>query len=416
MNVPKLRFKEFSGVWKENNIKGISTKITDGTHDTPKPAESGIPYLTAIHIKDGYLDFPNCYYLPEEEHNKIYKRCNPEFGDLLLVNIGAGTGTVSMVKVNFEFSLKNVALIKPNRDIIKPEFLYQIQHMNCKKLNHKLTSGGAQPFLSLKEIAKIKLNLPLKQEQEKIASFLTSVDTKIEQLTKKEELLQQYKKGVMQKIFNYENRKAKDNCSSLVDSEPKAMCESTAGGIRFKADDGSEFCDWEEKKVKDIFDITRGNVLSMTLVTEKKDNYNIYPVYSSQTKNKGLSGYFDKFLFENCITWTTDGAGAGDVNYRDGKFYCTNVCGVLKSNQGYANQFIAELLNTISRKYVSYVGNPKLMNNVMAEIKIFIPKEIQEQTKISNFLSSIDTKIEQVQKQLDFTKEFKKALLQQMFV
>ena len=129
-----------------------------------------------------------------------------------------------------------------------------------------------------------------------------------------------------------------------------------------------------------------------------------------------MSGYYDKFLFEDCITWTTDGAGAGDVNFRKGKFYCTNVCGVLKSDKGYANVFIAEILNTISRKYVSYVGNPKLMNNVMSEILISIPKSIKEQQKIANFLSSIDAKIESASQQINQTQSFKKGLLQQLFV
>ena len=57
---------------------------------------------------------------------------------------------------------------------------------------------------------------------------------------------------------------------------------------------------------------------------------------------------FKEYLYENCITWTTDGANAGDVNFRNGKFYCTNVCGVLRSEYGYSNKFIAELLNTVS--------------------------------------------------------------------
>lgn len=186
--------------------------------------------------------------------------------------------------------------------------------------------------------------------------------------------------------------------------------------LRFKDDNGNEFPDWEDKKVKDIFVVTRGNVLSMTLVSENQNNNNYYPVYSSQTKKNGLSGYYNTFLFEDCITWTTDGAGAGDVNFRKGKFYCTNVCGVLKSDKGYANVFVAEILNSISRKYVSYVGNPKLMNNVMAEISISIPTSIEEQTKIATFLSTIDEKINQCHAQITNTEVWKRGLLQGMFI
>jgi len=69
----------------------------------------------------------------------------------------------------------------------------------------------------------------------------------------------------------------------------------------------------------------------------KTEDYK-YPVYSSQTKNNGLTGFYSEYLFENCITWTTDGANAGDTNLRIGKFYCTNVCGILKSDKGYVNR------------------------------------------------------------------------------
>src|SRR5690606_506151 len=130
-----------------------------------------------------------------EEHDKIYQRCNPEIGDLLLVNIGAGTATCAINSVDYPFSLKNVALIKPNRKLLNSLFLEQIQRKNSKKQFHQLTSGGAQPFLSLKEIGRFKLFLPSLSEQEKIAQFLVSIDKKLEALKKKKELLEQYKKG-----------------------------------------------------------------------------------------------------------------------------------------------------------------------------------------------------------------------------
>lgn len=166
---------------------------------------------------------------------------------------------------------------------------------------------------------------------------------------------------------------------------------------------------------KGVFKITRGNVLSMSLLEDTSSLNNLYPVYSSQTKNNGLAGYYHSFLFENAITWTTDGANAGDVNYRTGKFYCTNVCGVLLNDEGQANACIAEILNTVSKKYVSYVGNPKLMNNVMGEISVSFPS-IEEQTKIANFLSSIDSKIDVETQLLQKLEAQKKFLLQNMFV
>ena len=104
-------------------------------------------------------------------------------------------------------------------------------------------------------------------------------------------------------------------------------------------------------------------------------------------------GYYNDYLYSDAITWTTDGANAGTVNYREGKFYCTNVCGVLISEEGYANKMVSEALNKVAWKHVSKVGNPKLMNNVMSEIVISIPKNMKEQKEISNFFSNLDNLI-----------------------
>ncbi len=172
--------------------------------------------------------------------------------------------------------------------------------------------------------------------------------------------------------------------------------------------------EWETKEVGEIFDVTRGYVLAMSLVQEKQSNENPYPVYSSQTKNNGLAGFYKEYLYEDAITWTTDGANAGDVNYRDGKFYCTNVCGVLLNKDGFANKCISELINSVSKKYVSYVGSPKLMNGVMSQIKIPVPK-IKEQKKIASCLSSLDGVIAAHSQKLDLLKDHKKGLMQNLF-
>ena len=127
-----------------------------------------------------------------------------------------------------------------------------------------------------------------------------------------------------------------------------------------------------------------------------------YPVYSSQTKDNGLMGYYKDYLYEDAITWTTDGANAGTVNYRAGKFYCTNVCGVLLSNEVTANQMIAEALNNVAKGYVSYVGNPKLMNNVMADIEIMIPTHAEEREKLSVFFRNLDNLITLHQREFAF--------------
>ena len=172
---------------------------------------------------------------------------------------------------------------------------------------------------------------------------------------------------------------------------------------------------WYISKIKDIYQITRGQILAVSLVKEIKDDIYIYPVYSSQTKNGGLVGYYKDYLYENAITWTTDGANAGDVNYRDGKFYCTNVCGVLLNQKGFSNKCMAEIINSVTRNYVSYVGNPKLMNGVMGDIIISVPPTIEEQQKIADCLSSLDELIEATTQKVEALKKHKKGLMQRLF-
>lgn len=172
---------------------------------------------------------------------------------------------------------------------------------------------------------------------------------------------------------------------------------------------------WEQRKVSELFKVTRGYVLAATMTAAAKTDEAPYPVYSSQTKDNGLMGYYKDYLYEDAITWTTDGANAGTVNYRAGKFYCTNVCGVLLSKEVEANQMIAEAINKVSKGYVSYVGNPKLMNNVMADIEIQIPTQAEEREQLSQLFVNLDHFIILHQRKLEKLQKIKKSMLEKMF-
>jgi len=145
---------------------------------------------------------------------------------------------------------------------------------------------------------------------------------------------------------------------------------------------------WLKQSVKDICDLGRGRVIS---TQEIELHTGIYPVFSSQSQDKGEMGKIDTYDFEGeYITWTTDGAYAGTVFYRTGKFNCTNVCGTLKAkNRQLSMKFLAYKLSSLTKNYVSYVGNPKLMNNVMANIELSLPESQAEQTQIATILSTI---------------------------
>lgn len=262
-----------------------------------------------------------------------------------------------------------------------PKFLYYLaSRIKWKKYNE----ASGVPSLSKSTIENLQIPLPPLAEQEKIAEILSTWDTQIqnyESLIKEKQTL---KKGLCQTLLTAKTRL-------------KGFSE-----------------DWEVVNVGKIFKITRGNVLSMDMLSTLQDDNNIYPVFSSKTKDGGLLGFYTEYLFEDCITWTTDGANAGEVNFRKGKFYCTNVCGVLISENGYCNQCVAEILNTKTKQYVSYVGNPKLMNNVMKEIKIRIPTNTLEQEKISEILSEVDREIMLLEQKLESLKSQKKGLMQNL--
>lgn len=144
-------------------------------------------------------------------------------------------------------------------------------------------------------------------------------------------------------------------------------------GDRYRVNVDYANAKWPMVKIKDLCEMGRGRVISKRDIEE---NPGEYPVYSSQTTDNGCFGYLGSYDFDGeYVTWTTDGANAGTVFYRDGKFNCTNVCGTLKKKADIEidMKFLAKVLDKVAWKYVIQVGNPKLMNNVMGDIEIPLP-------------------------------------------
>ena len=172
--------------------------------------------------------------------------------------------------------------------------------------------------------------------------------------------------------------------------------------------------DWKLAKVKNLFVIGRGRVIAKT---ELLDNETGYPVFSSQTKDNGILGYISTYDFEKSqLTWTTDGANAGTVFLRTGKYNCTNVCGTLlpKSDNNnikymkYALEYIA-----VFHKRADTNGY-KIMNNEMAEIRITLPP-ISEQNRIADYLdekcSLVDEVIRKQEKIIEKLKEYRLSVI-----
>ena len=138
-------------------------------------------------------------------------------------------------------------------------------------------------------------------------------------------------------------------------------------------------------RIDTLCELGRGRVIS------KRDigaNPGPYPVYSSQTTDNGVFGYLGSYDFDGeYVTWTTDGANAGTVFYRIGKFNCTNVCGTLKSKECAVHQtnmkYLAQVLGQLTKPYVVQVGNPKLMNKEVARIPIPLPPIVTQQALVA---------------------------------
>ncbi|KLE00227.1 restriction endonuclease subunit S [Aliarcobacter butzleri] len=379
-NVPKLRFKEFNEEWEEKTFKEL-TKINQGlqipiSDRYLEQVENSFFYITNEFLKDGSK---NKYFIKNPPESVL---CKEE--DILMTRTGNTGQVVTNITGAFH---NNFFKIKYSKDLNKNFLVEFLRLESTQNMILRYAGTSTIPDLNHGDFYRLKINLPSKQEQEKIALFFTSIDTKIEQLSKKEELLQQYKKGVMQKIFNQE--------------------------IRFKADDGSEFCEWEEKKLGQIGKFHAGGDLTKLNYSKEKSNEYVYPIYANGS-GEGLYGYATTFQYKsNCVTVSGRGT-LGHANLRKENFNAIVRLIVIEPKSNICGNFLKEAINRINFSIES-TGVPQLTIPQISLYKVFLPC-LEEQNKIAIFLSSIDTKIEQTQKQLELSKEFKKGLLQQMFI
>ena len=173
---------------------------------------------------------------------------------------------------------------------------------------------------------------------------------------------------------------------------------------------------WETMLVKNLFDITRGRVIAKTEIEEEpKENY--YPVYSSQTANNGVLGYIPTHDYSvDSLTWTTDGAKAGTVFLRRGKYSITNVCGILtpKSSEQCLEYLHYSVSYSASNCRRADINGYKIMSNEMAVIPLILPP-LHEQQTIAAYLdrkcTQIDTLIANQQQQIEKLKAYKQSVI-----
>ena len=403
--VPQLRFPEFSGEWEEKILKDL-TKINQGLQIPiadrfTEKVENSYFYITNEFLKE---NSSNKYFIQNPSESVL---CTEK--DVLMTRTG-NTGQV-VTNVNGAFH-NNFFKIKYSDDLNK-DFLVEFLRLRAtQNMIFRYAGTSTIPDLNHGDFYRLKLKLPSKPEQQKIATFLIAVDNKIEQLSKKQALLGEYKKGLMQQIFSQ--------------------------AIRFKADDGSDFPDWEEVKLGNIGEFKTSSVDKKIVEGQKLIqlvNYmNVYKhenIKNNSTKDLMIVSANETQLNASDLkkgdilftpsSETPDDIGHSVVIFEDlmdtlYSYHLMRFRPKVQLDILYSHYFcnIPDVLRQISRVAT---GSTRFTISVgeFSKIQINLPS-LLEQTKIANFLSAIDNKIEKVGKQLVESKQFKKALLQQMFV
>ena len=398
-NFPQLRFPDFDDKWEEKRLSDIAEKSNVKNRDNEvssvftNSATKGVVNQRFFFDKDiANQNNLDGYYIINHD-NFVY---NPRIsfsapvGPLNRNHLGTGVMSplYTILKIN------NVSL-----DFIERYFKTTKWH---RYMNNIANIGARHDRMNIisSDFMKMPIPLPKDEEQQKIAASLAAVDNKIEQLSKKQALLSEYKKGLMQQIFSQ--------------------------AIRFQADDGCDFPDWKERRLEEVANFQRGKniledklgdklLLGMGSVTEKGNlliNKNTSEQYITLLKN-------DLVMPERDIGRGLIIGRVALIGQSDKYVLGANILS-LTINSDNSSRFLFQIINENNfrkkvRKIVSGSAQLMITSKDAKKLALRLPV-IEEQQQIANFLSSIDNKIEQVGKQLDESKQFKKALLQQMFV
>lgn len=394
--IPLLRFPEFERKWEEKKLGDIS-KFYKGKGISKKHIDQeGINEC----IRYGEL-----YTVYNELIGKVVSRTNVALGDSVLSKkddvIIPSSGETQLDIATASCVLNEGIILGGDLNVIRSKvkgvFLAYLLN-NTKKIEiAKLAQGNSVVHLYNKQLASLSINVPSNQEQQKIANFLSSVDTRIQNLEKKKGLLEQYKKGVMQQLFKQE--------------------------IRFKDDDGNDFPEWEYKNgnvlFKSISDKKHNSDLPILAVTQDQGAIPRHLIdYNIGVTAKSVSSYKVVQVGDFIISLRSF---QGGIEYSNYKGICSPAYIILRPIEKMDKAFYKYYLKTpsyireLTRKLEGIRDGKMVSYKYFSEIKLPYPS-FREQTKIANFLSAIDDKIDLVNQQIERSKTYKKGLLQQMFV
>ena len=396
MTAPKLRFKEFSYDWEEKFLgdiatftkgKGISKSdiVSYGKNPCIRYGELYTVYGVVIDKIHSFTDLD----IKNYTLSKVNQVIIPASGETKI-----DIATASCVLVDNVILGGDLNILTTNENGV---FLANYLNFSKKIEIAQLAQGISVIHLYAKQLAGLNVKLPCIEEQTKIANFLTTVDEKISQLNEQHQLMIQYKKGVMQKIFSQE--------------------------IRFKDDDGEEFGEWESLPANNIFEnfSCRDHNCSLTVLASTQ-NQGIVPRdeinIDIKSSNESLQNY--KIVNKGNFVISLR-SFQGGIEYSEYDGICSPAYTVLKTIKPISEYFYKNYLKTtnfIKRLNTSVIGirdGKQISYQVFSRLKLHYPT-IEEQTKIADFLTAIDQRIENLAQQLELAKIWKKGLLQQMFV
>jgi type I restriction enzyme S subunit len=403
-NAPALRFPEFSGDWEEKKL-GKVTKIASG--GTPNRGSNNfwdngdIPWVTTSLIDFNEIFHVNEYITHQGLANSSAKLFPKDTILVAMYGQGKTRGRAAILKIEASTNQACAALL-PNVGFCS-DFLLQYITNNYENLR-RLSNDGGQKNLSSGLINNLRVALPLIPEQQKIASFLSSVDKKIEKLSKKKKLLERYKKGMMQELFTQQ--------------------------IRFKDDNGNDYPDWEEKKLEDVAIFLKGKGLAKSDIDENGalECIRYGQLYTDYAETiKGVKSRTSVSASELVLSKANDIIipASGETQIDIATASCVLKEGValggdlniIRTEQH--GVFLSYYLNSVRKIDIARLSQGisvvHLYASQLKTLKLELPS-FPEQTKIANFLSAIDDKINLIEAELTQVQTFKKGLLQQMFV
>jgi len=407
--VPELRFPEFQCDWEVSIIEKISTIVTSGSRSWAQYySAEGAKFIRMTNLDRNNIKLllDDLKYVSLPTYNSEGQRTALKYGDIL-ISITAELGKIGIIPNDFgeAYINQHICLVRPDFNKINPLFFaLKLSSQSSHKRLNRLNDSGAKSGLNLGSIKKFSINIPSIAEQEKIASFLGAIANRLTQLRRKQELLQTYKRGVMQKIFSQQ--------------------------IRFKQDDGSDFPDWQKKKLGELADFSKGKGISKDDLCNSGNlkciRYaELYTSYNEVIKDAiSSTNLSPKNLIlsqKNDVIIPSSGETAIDM----AKAACVNISGIalggdltiLRTNIN--GIFLAYYLNHYKKIDIAKIAQGAsvvhLYSSQLKLLSIEIPL-LEEQQKIVDFLTTIDQKIEAVEQQIDRTEQFKKGLLQKMFI